>query len=508
MAALSAVAALAHVVTVTVRRPWCRRARGLGLATFFAAMLLASPAQAGTAVIEGESMAPYPSLNGNVLSNASASGGEVRQIWSTGYMSKDVTLPDRVSSVTVRAYGSPCNGAPHMAVDLGSTRVMDRDVASTSLTDYSASTDLPGGMYRLKVSFTNDYLGSGCDRNLFVDELTITTTSSPAPAAQCSDGLDNDRDGLTDYPADPGCSSSTDNDESNAVSPGGLFAPISYENAVLPNDAPLDRNSAGAINDLLGMVASYPEVINTNSWTTRVYTVPSNQPTVKVINDNTGHPELNEAYSAVPLPTGAQPDPESDHHLTVWQPSTDKLWEFWGAYYDSSGNLHARYGGRMCAVSTNPGHFVNAQTPCHQEAAWGATATSIPLLAGLIRYTEARALNIPHAIALAVPKSNCQYRNPAQRTDGGCTPAVPYLPPGGRLRLPASVNVDALACSPLCRAIARAVQRYGFVIRDHAGAIALYGENTGADWNTSIPGGKSLSGFPWDKLQTLPPSVG
>jgi hypothetical protein len=31
----------------------------------------------------------------------------------------------------------------------------------------------------------------------------------------CSDGIDNDADGLIDYPADPGCSSSTDNSEQN-----------------------------------------------------------------------------------------------------------------------------------------------------------------------------------------------------------------------------------------------------------------------------------------------------
>jgi endoglucanase len=33
----------------------------------------------------------------------------------------------------------------------------------------------------------------------------------------CSDGLDNDKDGLTDYPNDPGCKSVLDNNESNPV---------------------------------------------------------------------------------------------------------------------------------------------------------------------------------------------------------------------------------------------------------------------------------------------------
>ncbi len=36
------------------------------------------------------------------------------------------------------------------------------------------------------------------------------------PAAQCNDGIDNDGDGLTDFPADPGCTDVNDNDEFNA----------------------------------------------------------------------------------------------------------------------------------------------------------------------------------------------------------------------------------------------------------------------------------------------------
>lgn len=43
----------------------------------------------------------------------------------------------------------------------------------------------------------------------------------PAPPApkQCSDGIDNDSDTKTDYPADPGCSSATDDDETDPPPP-------------------------------------------------------------------------------------------------------------------------------------------------------------------------------------------------------------------------------------------------------------------------------------------------
>ena len=42
-------------------------------------------------------------------------------------------------------------------------------------------------------------------------------TVLPAPA--CSDGIDNDGDGVWDYPRDPGCSSADDTDETDPVQP-------------------------------------------------------------------------------------------------------------------------------------------------------------------------------------------------------------------------------------------------------------------------------------------------
>ncbi len=41
----------------------------------------------------------------------------------------------------------------------------------------------------------------------------------PPPAAACGDSIDNDGDGLIDFPADPGCFSATDNDEFDAPPP-------------------------------------------------------------------------------------------------------------------------------------------------------------------------------------------------------------------------------------------------------------------------------------------------
>ncbi|MDO8468365.1 MAG: hypothetical protein Q7S29_01245 [Candidatus Peribacter sp.] len=48
---------------------------------------------------------------------------------------------------------------------------------------------------------------------------SATDTDETNPRAQCQDGSDNDHDGLSDYPNDPGCNSAQDNDETNVGTP-------------------------------------------------------------------------------------------------------------------------------------------------------------------------------------------------------------------------------------------------------------------------------------------------
>ncbi|MCK4553555.1 dockerin type I repeat-containing protein [Candidatus Parcubacteria bacterium] len=50
---------------------------------------------------------------------------------------------------------------------------------------------------------------------LFVKAETLTVIVINPSFPECSDGLDNDADGLIDFPNDPGCSSALDNDETN-----------------------------------------------------------------------------------------------------------------------------------------------------------------------------------------------------------------------------------------------------------------------------------------------------
>ena len=59
---------------------------------------------------------------------------------------------------------------------------------------------------------TRLFAGALVTAALSTTSVALTQTAAYA-VAQCSDGLDNDRDGNTDYPADPGCASAADTTE-------------------------------------------------------------------------------------------------------------------------------------------------------------------------------------------------------------------------------------------------------------------------------------------------------
>jgi len=81
-----------------------------------------------------------------------------------------------------------------------------------------------------------DLLDAGCDSPNDDDETNCgdsvcdagageswQTCSLDCAAPQCSDGIDNDNDSLIDFPADLGCSSASDNDETDIIGPATIF---------------------------------------------------------------------------------------------------------------------------------------------------------------------------------------------------------------------------------------------------------------------------------------------
>jgi hypothetical protein len=285
-----------------------------------------------------------------------------------------------------------------------------------------------------------------------------------------------------------------------------LSAPNSVWNTPLATNAPLTPNSSTLSGTLNWEQAYFGPWINTTSYSTPIYTVASNQPTLHVTLDNY-NAQLASDFNQVPLPLDAHPADGTDGHLVVWQPSTQKMWEFWQLHKDSSGNWHTSWGGKMNNVSSNPGYYA---------APYGATATSLPVGAGVITLQEQWDGVINHALALAIPHPKAgTFVFPAQRGDGDSTSDT-AIPEGTRFRLPASLNIDALNLPRETAMMAKAAQNYGIVVVDGAGAVAfraedpyLYRQQYGFDPYGYVFGGQSpsqlLGVFPWAQLQVVQP---
>jgi hypothetical protein len=302
-----------------------------------------------------------------------------------------------------------------------------------------------------------------------------------------------------------------------SAAPFRFFSPTSFWNEEVPVNAPLDPSSTaivGAFDTEIAqeVAANKHPTINTTAFSVPVYTVPAEQPTVKVTLESASkNPTLQAAWEAVPLPSNAQPAVGGDKHLVVWQPSTNKLWEFWHLEKTEEG-WQAVWGGAIQNVSSNSGGYGPEAWP-GATTLWGASASSLSIAGGLITLEDLEKGQINHALAMALPDTRAGvYASPAERTDGDDTEPL-SLPEGAHLRLDPNLNLAALHLPKLTLMMAEAAQRYGIVVRDTGANVAIYAQvpiPTGVNPYTGAHGyygGKSpqqiLEAFPWSHLQLL-----
>ena len=312
-------------------------------------------------------------------------------------------------------------------------------------------------------------------------------------------------------------------------SPFRFFSPSSFWNEQLAADAPLDPNSAPIVGAFVAAIeAAYtakkgmPQ-INTTAYSVPIYTVPQTQATVKVTQEipYAGHLNvaLQSAWDAVPLPPEAKPAAGTDRDLVVWQPSTDKLWEFWGLEYVTENEetkakdyWEAKWGGAIEKVSSNPGVY-GPEAWSGAERGWGTSATSLSVAGGLITLEDLELGQINHALAIAIPNARGGvYASPAQRTDGYSTEPT-SLPEGAHLRLDPNLDLATLHLPRLTLMMAEAAQRYGIFVRDSSTVVSFVAQDptpTGTNPYTGAHGyfeGKSqielLASFPWSHLELL-----
>jgi len=288
--------------------------------------------------------------------------------------------------------------------------------------------------------------------------------------------------------------------------PGNPFSRTSFWNAPLAANATIARNSRAFVKELLRQVHQYGPWMNTTQYSAPVYVVRANVPMQHVTLDTWG-PDLQAAFDAVPIPSNAQAAADPDEQMVVWQPSSNKMWEFWQMHKEN-GSWHARWGGKMNDVSTNPGYFTHSGKTNN----WGATATGLPLLGGLVTDADLKRGYINHGLAISLVETTPGVWSwPAQRTDGGSfTSGITPIPEGTRFRLDPTLNIASLNLPTIDRMLAEAAQKYGIVVRDKAGAVVFYGQDPTTTPTNPWPAafqnqypGNVLALFPWSHLEAL-----
>ncbi len=298
-----------------------------------------------------------------------------------------------------------------------------------------------------------------------------------------------------------------------------IFAATSFWYQPIPKAVVLDANSKAYVAEFLRQKATYYGTVSLGaySYASPVYVVPSSAATKAVYvwdcqNRGYDFAELSKQWSQVPIPDHARPSLGTDGEMTIYQPSSNTIWEFW-RLKKSDGRWQACWGGRMTNSSTSNGIWPHP---------YGTTATGLPFLGGQVTAEELERGEIRHVIGISLVdlEEASVFSWPANRSDGLNPNKAPNrIPLGTRFRLDPAVNVNALTMSPAAKVIARAAQKYGFVVWDKSGAIGIRAQNAHSYTAQGLPDpypplfqGKEawavLAGFPWHRLQFLPRDYG
>ena len=320
-----------------------------------------------------------------------------------------------------------------------------------------------------------------------------------------------------------GLTSSLPLEAKDATTKSAIFSSTSFWYQAIPVDVQLHANSSNFVKEFMRQKSAYYGHVNINltSFSSPIYYAEDSTKKVKVTQWDCQHKgfkdkSLAEQWAQVPIPEHAVPAKGSDAEMTVYHPSTDTLWEFW-RMQKQQGEWQACWGGRMINASKNEGVF---------NSFYGTTATSLPFIGGQITAEELKSGEINHVIGISlvdIEKSSI-FSWPAHRSDGYNPNKAPNrIPEGLRFRLDPTINVDALKMHPIGKIIAKAAQKYGFVVWDKAGAISLRVQNPYSymdskqlnqlvnPYEALFAGTKTyaiLNGFPWEKLEFLPMDYG
>jgi hypothetical protein len=271
------------------------------------------------------------------------------------------------------------------------------------------------------------------------------------------------------------CSIATAND---TVPPASLMPRSIFNQNV--TSWPVDRNSAAIVGEFnTDWQANYGNVgVNGRP----VVWVPAGQPMVQLSVQAGCTSFLSNTGTSAPIPPWAPTSGPSDYALTVYQPSSDTVWELWQAHPVTTTST----GSTGTGSSANPGWsacwggraFLNSFSGVFAHP-YGETASGISNAATEVTEPDILSGSINHAIGLQVV--NCTLNiYPANRGDCGNNPGDPAE--GQWFRFASSVDCGNYDTTSFENEVCVAGQQRGFVVVDHGGSDAIEADYATGSW--------------------------
>jgi len=236
------------------------------------------------------------------------------------------------------------------------------------------------------------------------------------------------------------------------------------------SSAPVDPNSDNLIASIGASIGLHPD-----------FGVPFGIPYVVVAGSQTRVTVRFTAYGdesdpgPYPIPSDAPIEGGGDRHVLVIDRDNNRLYELFEAVVQSDGSWDAACGAVFDLDSNNV-------RPSAQPGWTSADAAGLPIFPGLVRYEEASAGLIPHALRFTVDTTRRAYVPPANHWASSSTSA--NLPPMGmRVRLKSSFVIPA-TFSTESKAILQALKAYGMIVADNGSNWYITGAPD-SRWNNS-----------------------
>jgi hypothetical protein len=163
-----------------------------------------------------------------------------------------------------------------------------------------------------------------------------------------------------------------------------------------------------------------------------------------------------------PIPADVEIEGGGDRHALIVDATTCRLYELYGLQRTGSG-WHA---GSGAIWSLRSNHV--------RPAGWtSADAAGLPILPGLVRWSEVASGHIDHALRFTVERTRRAYVYPARHFASDLND--PSLPPMGlRLRLRADYPIAGFPRQ--ARIVLRALKSYGMIVADNGSSWYVSGE--------------------------------